>query len=337
LKSQSAVVNPRDTAMRYITMLSLIPVEPRDVSTTEICNLLEDHGYFVNQRTIQRDLNLLSTKFPLDTNPGLRNQSRWFFRKGTSTQWPAMSADTALAIRLSEGMLNRLLPSQVLAGFDAVMQQAKYTLDIQDRQGSRKLWAESVRVVPKGVMVRPPDIVPDVMSHVYEAISRRRQLSITKNDKESVINPLGLIMRGLVVYLVCSYVAYGDIRLTALHRLTKAEVLSSKRVVPEGFSLDGILDDGIMHWRLEPGKRKQFELVVDQGIARYLGENRIQDDQLIKPLKTGDFLVSFIAEDTLELRQWLLGFGASITVNKPLSVKKWIVETARDIAAHYAV
>jgi predicted DNA-binding transcriptional regulator YafY len=330
-------IYPRDTAIRYITMLSMIPVEPRDIGSAEILGLLEKQGFFVNQRTIQRDLNLLSTKFPLDCKPGIRNEMRWFFRKGSPAHWPAMSADTALAIRLSEGILTKILPQQVLAGFDSVMQQAKYTLDIQDKLGSRKVWAESVRMVPKGFTVKPPDIAADVMSKVYEAISRQRQLRITKNKKESVINPLGLVMRGLVVYLVCSYVEYGDIRLTALHRLSKAELLTSKRVMPEGFSLDGVLHDGIMHWRLDPGKSKQFELEVGAGIAQYLGENKIHDNQVIKQQKTGNFLVSFTTEDTLELRQWLLGFGASITIQKPVAVKRWITDTAQEIVKHYKV
>lgn len=335
--SSSGFSAPRDTAIRYITMLSLIPSEPRDIGTTELRSLLEGQGYVVNQRTIQRDLNLLSTKFPLDCKSGVRNESRWFFRKGSPAHWPAMSADTALAIRLSESLLTRILPQHVLAGFESVMQQAKYTLDIQDKQGSRKVWAESVRMVPKGFTVKPPEIAPEIMSQVYVALSRQRQLRISKNGKESVINPLGLVMRGLVVYLVCSYVDYGDIRLTALHRLSKAEVLSSKRIVPEGFSLDGVLHDGIMHWRLDPGKSKQFELIVGDGIAQYLGENKIHDNQVIKQLKSGDYLVSFTMEDTLEFRQWLLGFGSTITVQKPVAVKKWIADTARDLVKHYAL
>lgn len=327
---------PRDTAIRYIAMLSLIPVEPRDIGTTELRSLLDTQGFIVNPRTIQRDLNLLSTRFPLDTKPGIRNEMRWFFRKGSPSHWPAMSADTALAIRLSEGVLGRILPQQVLAGFDAVMQQARYTLEVQDKRGARKVWANSVRMVPKGFTVKPPKIAPDIMSHVYEAISRQRQLSITKNDKQSVINPLGIVMRGLVVYLLCSYEGYGDIRLVALHRLARAEVLSGKLVVPDGFDLDRVLNDGIMHWRLDPGKSKQFELMVGGDIARYLEENRIQDDQRIKQTKSGDYQVNFTAEDTLELRQWLLGFGSSITVVKPVVVRKWITDTALSLVKHYS-
>lgn len=328
-------VAPRDTAIRYITMLSMIPVEPKHIGTTEILGLLEGQGYFVNQRTIQRDLNLLSTQFPLDSQPGIRNEMRWFFRKGSPAHWPAMSADTALAIRLSEGLLTKILPQQVWAGFDSVMQQAKHALNIQDKSGSRRMWAESIRVVPKGFTVKPSDIAPEILSHVYEAISRQRQLCITKNNKASVINPLGLVMRGLVVYLVCSYVEYGDIRLVALHRISRAEVLTNKCVVPEGFSLDDALHNGIMHWRLDPGKNKQFELIVNESIAQYLSDNKIHDNQMIKPQKTGDYLVCFTTEDTLELRQWLLVFGASITVQKPVAVKKWITDTAKDLVKHY--
>ncbi|HNI37746.1 MAG TPA: WYL domain-containing protein, partial [Pseudomonadales bacterium] len=73
----------------------------------------------------------------------------------------------------------------------------------------------------------------------------------------------------------------------------------------------------------------------NESITQYLSDNKIHDNQMIKPQKTGDYLVCFTTEDTLELRQWLLGFGASITVQKPVAVKKWITDTAKDLVKHY--
>ena len=47
-------------------------------------------------------------------------------------------------------------------------------------------------------------------------------------------------------------------------------------------------------------------------------------------------LVKFASEDTLELRQWLLGFGSEIVVNKPAVVRKWIMGMGKDIVEQYA-
>ena len=326
----------RDTAIRYISMLSHIPMGPEDISTAELKQRLEAEGHGVTTRTIQRDLERLSGKFSLDSRPGNGRELRWFFRKGTPNRWPAMSTDTALTLLLAEQNLKPLIPKQAADSLASLVNQARETLKVQDRTGSRKTWADSVRIVPRGFALQPMAIAPEVMSKVFEAMGRHRQLCITnRSGKESVINPLGLVMRGTMVYLVATYYSYDDIRITALHRIRSAEILPHDRVVPEGFNLDDTLRSGLMSWRLDPGKPKQFEIEVNEDIAHYLEENRINTTQKMKPLDDDSTLVTFTAEDTLELRQWLLGFGAEIVVRKPMAVSKWIHKVASDLVAIY--
>ena len=175
-----------------------------------------------------------------------------------------------------------------------------------------------------------------VMETVYNAMGKRRQLHITKDGKEAVINPLGLVMRGPVLYLVCNYHGYDNIRITALHRIESAQVLMSDLTTPDGFNLDETLQKGIMNWRLEPGQSKAFEIIVSSNIARYLDENRISDSQVITNRPDGSARVVFTAEDTLVLRQWLLGFGAEIEVKKPVAVRKWIGDVIGKMSGIYA-
>jgi predicted DNA-binding transcriptional regulator YafY len=61
---------PRDTAVRYIAMLSHIPLAPRHISAAELQRKLDDEGYAVDVRTIQRDLSRLSSHFRLDSHAG---------------------------------------------------------------------------------------------------------------------------------------------------------------------------------------------------------------------------------------------------------------------------
>lgn len=326
----------RDTAIRYIAMLSHIPMAPGDISTAELKKKLDAEGYEVDLRTVQRDLERLSNKFSLDSRPGNGRELRWFFRKGTANQWPAMSTDTALTLLLAEQNLKPLIPKQAASSLTSLVNQARETLKVQDKTGSKKTWAESVRIVPKGFVLQPADIEPEVMTNVFLAMGQNRQLLVTnKSGKESVINPLGLVMRGPMLYLVATYFTYSDIRITALHRITRAKVEMTDRIVPPGFNLDETLQNGLMSWRLDPGKPKQFEIEVNEDIAEYLDENRINATQKIKPLDDGNALVSFTAEDTLELRQWLLGFGAEALVHKPAAVRKWIAGVASELVELY--
>lgn len=54
-----------NTAVRYLTMLRMVPRFPKSITTTELAERLEDHGFSVTMRSIQRDLEKLSTDFPL--------------------------------------------------------------------------------------------------------------------------------------------------------------------------------------------------------------------------------------------------------------------------------
>jgi len=334
-KTQTAIKD-RDTAIRYITMLSEIPVEPHDISCCELHARLGNKGYDVNVRTVQRDLERLSTNFGLANKQGHGRELRWYFTKGTPSQWPAMSTDTALTLLLAEQNLKPLIPPAALDSLASLVSQARETLKVLDRSRSWKMWADSVRVVPKGFALEPQETAPEVMTNVFHAMSRNRQLRITnRSGKESVVNPLGLVMRGPVLYLVATYFTYSDIRITALHRIANATLEMTDRIVPAGFNLDDVLEKGLMSWQLDPGKPKQFEIEVNEDIARYLEENRINPGQQITPLEEGNALVRFTAEDTLELRQWLLGFGPEVLVHKPAAVRKWIAGVASELVALY--
>lgn len=329
--------NPRDTAIRYISMLSHIPMEPNDISTAELEDRLEGEDFIVERRTIQRDLERLSERFPLSNRPGHGRELRWFFKKGTANQWPAMNTDTALTLLLAAQNLKLLIPKQAANSLTTLVNQAKETLKVQDRSGSKKTWAESVRIVPKGFALQPAEIAADVMSHVFEAMGKQRQLTITnKSGEDNIVNPLGLVMRGPMLYLVCNYQGFDDIRITALHRIRKTTVAMTTLVIPKDFNLDETLNNGLMSWRLDPGRPKKFELEVNKDIARYLEENCINQTQAFKALPDGNVRFTFEAEDTLELRQWLLGFGAEIVVKKPVAARKWIRDIALELANLYS-
>ena len=194
-----------------------------------------------------------------------------------------------------------------------------------------------MRLVPRGFSLQPADIAPEVMSNIFDALGRNRQLCITnRSGKESTVNPLGLVMRGTMLYLVSTYYSYSDIRITALHRLRSATVAMTDRIVQKNFNLDETINSGLMSWQLDPGKPKKFEIEVTQEIADYLDENRISHTQKITALDDGNRMINFSAEDTLELRQWLLGFGAEVVVHKPAAVKKWIQKMAQGLVDVYA-
>jgi hypothetical protein len=54
-----------DTILRFLTMLRMLPREPRKIDTAALERRLHDEGYTVTRRTVQRDLHQLARTFPL--------------------------------------------------------------------------------------------------------------------------------------------------------------------------------------------------------------------------------------------------------------------------------
>src|SRR3546814_1527154 len=74
----------------------------------------------------------------------------------------------------------------------------------------------------------------DLMAHGHRLEGRYRSKG-NKETKRLLINPLGLICRGPVLYLVCTLFDYEDVRQLALHRLTDLNKTVEPRADPEGF------------------------------------------------------------------------------------------------------
>ncbi len=79
-----------DTTVRYFTMLRLIPRHPRVTTANRLQEELADHGFQINLRTIQRDLDRLSAWFPLIADESQRPFGWAYDASATSNMIPAL-------------------------------------------------------------------------------------------------------------------------------------------------------------------------------------------------------------------------------------------------------
>jgi len=68
-----------ESGIRQVIISKMIPTAPRSISTAEIHDRLRQNGFYVTKRTIQRDLNDLSTIVNLRCSAAGRT-NRWFMR-----------------------------------------------------------------------------------------------------------------------------------------------------------------------------------------------------------------------------------------------------------------
>ena len=93
-------------------MLRLIPKEPNWISTSAILITLQNKGYRIDIRTLQRDLDTLSGSrlFPFTCNEMTKPQ-QWYWPIGSERfHLPIMEIEEALTFKLVEQFLEPLVP-----------------------------------------------------------------------------------------------------------------------------------------------------------------------------------------------------------------------------------
>lgn len=150
----------KDTLLRQLALLGLVPEQPRFTSTSVLHEKLAEQGFNVSMRSVQRDLVRLSSIFPLiSEEDGSRNT--WCYVKGTSLDLRVMEPATALALALAEEHLQSLLPQSVMDVLEPSFHKARAYLD---GLGKNQLanWSRKVRALPNGKALLPAQIAPEV-------------------------------------------------------------------------------------------------------------------------------------------------------------------------------
>jgi len=321
-------------------MLQTIPRHPASVGTRELKEKLEEDGYRIDVRTIQRDLGRLSDVFAL-TCEEKGKALRWYWAEDARVMdIPGMESATALAFRLAQEHLAPLLPQSTLRHLEPHFRRAKEVL-APTRGNKLGLWPDKVLVIGHGTALTPPSVTQDVQNAVYRALLEDRQIEVTYKSKASdrpksyPLNPLGLVFRDGVVYLVGMAKEYLDIRHFALHRMSTPKVLETSCRRPPEFNLHAYAK-----------KEQFFAYPVSQGLIRlkalfsagsavHLFERQLSKDQNMTAQKDGRVLLQATVPDTLELRWWLRAFGDRVEILAPKALREEFRTIAQRMVSMY--
>jgi predicted DNA-binding transcriptional regulator YafY len=253
-----------------------------------------------------------------------------------------MAPEAALALRVAQSDLFRLLPRPMLAQLDPYFEAATATL-ARLPGASFKRWRERVLVLPFALQLEPPDISEAVLEAVHDALLQRRQLDMvysprsdeTPQTKRYRVNPLGLVIQDAAYYLVVTLFDYADIRHLALHRIREAHVLDEAAREPPGFSLARYAEETYA-FDYPVGKPIRLQLEVTAWLAQHLAEQRLAKDQSLKQLKTIAWhrLTATVA-DTQKLRWWIRALGPNVRVIGPAKLRREIADDLREALAAY--
>jgi len=323
--------------LRQWELLRAVPRHPRKATAQQLADRLAEAGFETSLRTVQRDLVELAAIFPLAADERERPYG-WSWTREAVFELPAMDSATALAFQLTARFLDSLWPQAAFRDLAPYLNRAEQVLARVDRDGVRG-WPDKVRLLPRGLKLHPPEIGQEVLETVYRALVEERRFDARywpRNRGEARdyrINPLGLVVRDGVLYLVATFWNYTNPVQLAVHRLEEAWLLDEPVHWPAGFDLDGYIAAGGFRYP-ESGADLYLHARFSPDAAFHLYEVALSEDQELTETAAGVELTATV-QDTQELRWWLLGFGASVRVLGPETLVRELADVAERMVAAY--
>lgn len=309
--------NNHETLVFSLELLKRIP-RSRKVSAKELHEQLQAAGFERDLRTVQRQLDTLSTHFDIERD--MRNKPygyRWKeVSKGMSL--PGLNEQESLILSLAEEYLKNILPVDVMKSMDSFFLQARSTLVNQAEQKLEKQWLKKVRVISQTQPLLPPVIRPGVLESVSNALYKNLYLMVEYENaagkkSEHEVMPLGLAQQGPRLYLVCRYKGYDNERSLALHRIHSARVSTIGFQRPKNFDLQKYDADG----RFGFGEGERIELIfrISKEAGAHLLETPLSKDQKVKEVDD-EYQITATVVDSGQLDWWLNGFGENVSLVK---------------------
>jgi len=328
-----------DTLYRQWLMLSRIPRFPRRITTPELKAVLSSEGYDIHVRTIQRDLEKLSIAFPLSCDiEGRKNL--WYWQESARIQdLPNMDIVTALAFGMAESYLHNILPPTTLDLLKPYFERANEVLATCN-QSRLHSWPNKVAVISRGPELLKPSIDPFIQQTIYEGLLKDRQVHATytprnKDCVDYIINPLGIVNRQNVIYLVCTLWNYHDVKQLALHRFQKVELLENEIMRPESFNLQEYIEKDQQFAYPHSDAPIQLQALFEPRAVIHLYETPLTEDQTLEVQEDGRVLLQATILDTQELRWWLSSFGSRVEVVEPIGLRAYFIQETKSLIGQY--
>jgi len=326
-----------DTILRQWAMLRLIPRRPKKIATTTMLDRLDRDGFSTTLRTIQRDLNTLSTAFPL-VSDNLRPQG-WSWAIGApQMDVPALDELSAVGFSLAESALDKIFPQATIEYLQPWFQSANRVL--KKSSGSEESNQKYFRVVSRSLNLHPPKINPDIQEIIYQGVLKQTRVTLhymargETRIRQYSVHPLAVVIADCVCYLVCTINAHKDIRLLVLHRIQKASPTTEKCQRPRKFNLDHYLAEGNLGF-LRTDLPIKVEFLMRRAWANHLAETPLSPNQSLKQIDDEWTKVTATAPDTSQLRWWLRGFGPDVEVLKPKTLREEFIADGETLNRRY--
>jgi predicted DNA-binding transcriptional regulator YafY len=330
----------QQSLLRQWHMLRMVPRAPARISVRELYERLRAADFRVTERTVQRDLRELSNVFPVVVDERDKPFGWSWLRDASSFDLPGLTIPEALTLTLVEQHLRHHLPPITVEALGPHFKSAARTLSAVDDSAPSRAWLDKVRSVPPQQPLLPPCMDEECQRSVYLALMEDRQLKLHYRKRDAgepvvyaAVHPLAVVQRGGLLYLVCMFAGYDDVRTIALHRVQRAVVLYEQARTKPGFDIDAYIASG--QFGVIAGDPVNLRAVFSRAAGEHLFETPLSADQVLTGDADGRLRLAATVPNTRALVWWLLGFGDGVVIEEPESLREELAGIARRMAAAY--
>ncbi|MCC5853487.1 MAG: WYL domain-containing protein [Alkalimonas sp.] len=317
------------TISRHWELLQLLPARPPGAEAKQLTIQLRDRGYPVTKRTVERDLLMLSGIFPLQCNDK-GTPYGWYWMQDAALDLPGINLMDALSLQLVEQSLRFVLPSSMLQPLTSRFMQAHNKLRALQNDAPGAAWLDKVAVVEPGMAMLQPQVDAALLETIQEALLYDQQLDTVylsphnQAPRPYRLNPLALVQRGPVSYLIASCVPYHDPLRFALHRFKSAALRDEPAIRPDNFELQAYLATGAMQF--SEGEQIKLEAQVRGDLVSLLQETPLSHDMTLEPCPDESYRLTATVFSGIQLDLWLMMQSSSLTVLSPAALRERMIK-----------
>ena len=314
--------NRTEAIRRGFNILSMVSRAP--LSIKDVHSRLIQSGINVSKRTIEKDLKRLPDEFPQMIEVDDSSKPYTFRQPKNARKYSGMCPEEAVCLELAYTYLNPLLPNTSLNDIKPYLKEAEAVLSEHASTKMRR-WKDKVQTINEGFQLKQAQIKEGILQNIHKSIWDGRTIiakyksARSPEPKDYLLHPAGIVNRGRICYLICSFDERPNVTYLPLHRFYKINIVQEQ---PSRHINSKVTDltKNLLGFKVE-NKNINIKLKFSKIAGFHLYETPISNSQKISQSKDGYIIVEDSVANNSELRWWIRAFGDDVEVIKPIILR----------------
>ena len=297
------------------------------------CSDLADE-WEVSSKTIQRDLEYM--RYELDAPLEYSAKHRGYYYTEKNFKLPALSMKESelFGMYLSEKLLVQYEGTPIYNSLCSVFKKIEQSLP-------NKISLNPTTGQDKFTVIPPfsTTVLPDVWETMLLCLRTTQQIQLQykapgKDPITRDLDPYHAVRFEGDWYIIGHCYLRKEIRTFSMSRVLSAKQTANSFSIPDDFDFKKFSGSHFgVHWSNEENNVK---ICFNKRVADYVQERTWHPSQRIEKCDNGDVILSLTVSHLLELKRWILSWGADAYVIEPSSFARNIEKTLIQSANHYS-